>query len=489
MHHSHVDGVPVLRSSRPGPLQATLRFGVGARDETYRTRDVTRLVAALAAHETRRRFPETAEPVVVSTGVDETRFTVSGTPQEVADILRTLCRALGEPPPDRPDDTAYSCDDEAAVSLHPLAAAALNARYGAQATGLLGQEWASGLPPTPDMLRTHAATWFTRANAVLTLAGPEPVGLQLPLPSGERPHHSAPEARYPRASWTHRTIEGVAVSVETPAGSAAVAVAHRILRERMTAALARRSTSAAPAEAATVPHDTDTDVRLLFTPATTDDAEEVAATVWSEALRLARIEPAQDEVDRYRGGPESAEAQPCTLDAAARTELFGTPGLMEGVTPGDVRDAWQRAMAGAQLVVPAGLLLDLAGPDGRRLWCTSCWTWDELPPWGEAFHEPLVKRAFRRAGERHWTILTPDSVVTCRTGAYHALRFDDVVALERWGPERVLIGRCGCDIGIDPAWYRGGRRLIRALDEAVPAELAFDGAERGRSHEERPPRA
>ncbi|MDQ0760629.1 hypothetical protein [Streptomyces canus] len=488
MHHSHVDGVPVLRSSEPGPLHATLRFGVGARDETYRTRGVTRQVAALAAHETRRRLPVTAEPVVY-TGVEETRFTVSGTPQEVTDILRTLCRALGEPPTGRPDETAFSCDDEAAVSLHPLAAAALNARYGAQAAGLLGQECTGCLPPTPDMLRTHAATWFTRANAVLTLTGPDPVGLRLPLPPGERPHRSAPKARYPRASWTHRGIEGVAVSLEAPAGSAAVAVAHRIVRERMTAALARRSASAAPAEAATVPHDSDTDVRLLFTPAPAGDTEEVAATVWSEALRLARIEPAQDEVDRHRDGPGSAGAQPCALDMAARTALFGTPCPLEGVTPGDVRDAWQRAMAGAQLVVPEGLLLHLAGPDGRRLWCTSCWTWDELPPWGEAFHEPLVKRAFRRAGERHWTVLTPEAVVTCRTGVHHALRFDDVVALQRWGPERVLIGRCGCDIGIDPAWYRGGRRLVRAVDEAVPAELAFDGAEGGRPPEGRPPHA
>ncbi|MEU0945212.1 hypothetical protein ABZ379_20815 [Streptomyces canus] len=488
MHHSHVDGVPVLRSSRSGPLHATLRFGVGARDETYRTRGVTRLVAAFAAHETRRRLPETAEPVV-STGVEETRFTVSGTPREVTDILETLCRVLGDPSPDLTDETAYRCDDEGAVFLHPLAAAALNARYGAQGAGLLGQECSGCRLPTPDMLRTHAATWFTRANAVLTLTGPDPVGLLLPLPPGERPHRAAPEARYPRASWTHRTIEGVAVSVEAPAGSAAVAVAHRIVQERMTAALARRSASTAPAEAATVPHDTETDVRLLFTPATTDDVAEIAATVWSQALRLARIEPAQDEVERHRGGQESAEAQPCTLDAAARTELFGTPGLVEGVTPGDVRDAWQRAMAVAQLVVPDGLLLDLAGPDGRRLWCTSCWTWDELPPWGEAFHEPLMKRAFRGAGERHWTVLTPESVVTCRTGVHHALRFDDVVALERRGPERVLVGRCGCDIGIDPAWYRGGRRLIRAVDDAVPAELAFDGAEGGRPHGERPPHA
>ncbi|RFC71119.1 hypothetical protein DXZ75_28675 [Streptomyces sp. AcE210] len=68
-------------------------------------------------------------------------------------------------------------------------------------------------------------------------------------------------------------------------------------------------------------------------------------------------------------------------------------------------------------------------------------------------------------------------MVSCKPGAHHELPFDDVLGLERWGLERNLIGRCGCNVGIDPAWYRGGQRLIRALDDAVPAELAFDGAE------------
>ncbi|MGW0185706.1 hypothetical protein ACWDV7_08155 [Streptomyces sp. NPDC003362] len=66
------------------------------------------------------------------------------------------------------------------------------------------------------------------------------------------------------------------------------------------------------------------------------------------------------------------------------------------------------------------LLLDLVGPDGRRLWCTSCWTWDEMAPWG---------------------------------------------------------GGVPCPIGIDPASYQGRERLVRAVDEAVPAGLAVDGAE------------
>ncbi|MEU2287076.1 hypothetical protein ABZ614_35055 [Streptomyces sp. NPDC013178] len=483
MHHSHVDGVPVLRFSEPGPLRATLRFGVGARDETYRTLGISRLVAALAVHATQRRLPQEAEPVV-STGLEETRFTVSGSREEVSDCLEALCSALSDLPTDRLGEVARALEGEVARSLDPRAVGALNARYGSQAAGLEGHERSRHHLPTADMLLGHAAAWFTRGNAVLTLTGPAPVGLRLPLPPGERPRRSAPQARHPRASWTHRNIDGVALSVEASVGSAAAAVAHRILRERVTATLACQPVSAAPAEAATALLDSGTVVRLLLASARTSDAEGVAATVWSEALSLAGEEPTAAEVARHCAPLEGAPARLRTLDDAARSELFGTPCLdegsrrraLEGVTPRDVRDSWQQAMERAQLVVPNGLLLDFAGPDGRRLWCTSCWTWDEIPPWGQVFREPLVKRAFRRAAERHWVVLTPESVVSCRPGMYHELRFDDVIALERWGAERNLIGRCGCNVGIDPGWYRDGQRLARAVDEAVPAELAFDGA-------------
>ncbi|MDT7839759.1 hypothetical protein [Streptomyces justiciae] len=273
--------------------------------------------------------------------------------------------ALGELPVD-----GVAAGVGAASSLPWPAAAALNARYGAQASGLDGQERTCPWPPTTEMVQAHAATWFTKANAVLTLTGPETVGLRLPLPEGDRRQRSAPRARYPRASWTHRSIDGIAVSVETPVDSAASDVAHRVLHDRVTAALAERPTPVGPVETTVVPHDSKAVVRLLFTPAPADAIEEVAMPL---------------------------------LDIAAHAELFGTPDpdedgrrrASDAVTPDDVRDAWRLAMSQAQLVVPSGQLLDLAGPDGRRLWYTSCWTWDELPPWGEKFHEPPHRRAFR----------------------------------------------------------------------------------------------
>ncbi|MFG2295940.1 hypothetical protein [Streptomyces sp. NPDC048603] len=502
MYRTHIDGVPVLRLSEPGPLRATLRFGAGARDEDFRTLGINRLIAALAVRCTAR--PEGAvheEPAgtgaaagtesagtgaVGAAGPEETRFEVSGSPEEVAACLESLCRALSDLPAGRLGEVADVLDGGDTRYLDPRAAVALNTRFGSQAAGLHGHHRDGDHLPTEDMLRAHAAAWFTRSNAVVTLTGPVPAGLRLPLPGGERPRRTAPVARCPRPSWTCRETDGVALSTEAAIGSLAAAAAHGLLRERVTAVLSGRPGTSAPPEETTVLRDSVTVVRLLLADASGDDAAAVAATVWAEALRLAREEPAPDEVARHIHRPEGAAGRLRTLEDAARHELFGTPCLDQGslsrageaVTPADVSDAWRRALAQAQVVVPAPLALDLAGPDGRVLWGTFCWVWDELPPWGEEFRRPRLTRMLRRDPDgTDWVVLTPDAVVSCRPGRIHELRFEDVIALERWGTVRNLIGRCGCSIGIDPSWYRGGERLVRAVDEAVPAHLAFEAAD------------
>lgn len=486
MYRSHVDGIPVLRFGEAGQLHAALRFGVGTRDETYRTLGISRLIANLAADATRAQLRSTAQ-LAVSSGLEETWFTASGTQEEVSDCLRELCVVLSDLPTERLGQVAEALHGERTHSLDPRALGALNARYGSQAAGLEGHEDREHHLPTVEMLLDHAAAWFTRANAVLTLIGPDPADLHLPLPTGERPHHSAPKARYSGASWTFRDIDGITLSFESSVESMAVAIAHRILQERVSAALTFHHGSAVPVGTATALNDSVTTTRLLLTPpVSSGTVQEVAATVWAQALGLAMEDPTPAEVNRHRSSLEDTPAHLRILGHAAREELFGTPFLdedsrrrtVEGITPRDVRDSWQQALAQIQLVIPHGVILDLVRPDGGRLWCTSCWIWDELPPWGTEFREPLTKRAFRRAADRHWAVLTPRSVVTCWPTMYHELRFDDVLALERWGPVRKLIGRCGCTVEINPVWYHDGQRLVRALDENVPAELAFDGAVR-----------
>ncbi|MYW62573.1 hypothetical protein GTY65_00535 [Streptomyces sp. SID8379] len=488
MISSYVDGVPTLRIPAPGPVRACLRFGVGARDETYSTLGVGRAVAALATI----GCPTGQVAPDISAGLDETRFSVSGSLEDVGACLKNLCLALSGLPVDRFGEATDEPDFGGAGTFDPRVAAALNARYGSQAEGLPGHVDVLLRPPAAESVLRHAATWFTRTNAVLTWIGPEPAGLRLPLPQGPTPHRTAPQARHSRASWTHRNINGVALSVEMPAQSAAASAAHRILRARVAAALPAGQSGPAETESVTTVHDSATLVRLLLAPASAADAHNVAATLWSQALFLADKEPTSAEV-AHHGAPTRESAQPtlATFDAAARAVLFDTPHprnalnsepdgprpAPEAVTPAHVRAAWRQALQGAQLVVPPGLLLDFAAPDGRRLWCTSCWTWDESAPWGRTFREPPLKRAVRRSARTQWAVLTDESLVSCRPGAHHELRFDDVLALERHGSDRALIGICGCTIGISPSWYRGGQQLVRAIDNAVSADLTFDCAD------------
>jgi hypothetical protein len=474
MHRSHLDGVPVFRFTESGLVHAALRFGVGTRDETFRTLGITRVVAALAVETVRRRIPEEPQLAVpvgvgigVGVGVEETCFTVSGRAEDVAARLTALSLALSELSDlsaERLEEVARRLHHEVDETVDPRAVAALNARYGSHTAGLECGKHGWHHLPTAGMVLEHTAAFFTRANAVLTFTGPDPAGLRLPLPQGVRPRRTAPAARYPRTPWTHRDIDGVVLSVEAPVDSAAAAVAHRILRERLASALGRGSEAAAPVEVTAALHDRGRLVRLLVTSATASDAEAVAATVWREAMRLARQEPASEELVRARTEAEGLPARLRTLDDVARGELFGTPCLDEGsrrravesVTPRDVRDAWQEAMAQAQLVVPQGLLLDPRRPGQSSPVVHVLLDLGRAGPVGEVFRPPLARRAFTRASERHWMVLTAESIVACTPGAYHELRFDDVVALERWGPARNVIGPCGCPVGIDPASYRGG---------------------------------
>lgn len=485
MHHRYVvDGMPVLWNSQPGLLRATLRFSVGLRDEEYATFGISRRIAELTAHTVRRQRPELPAPVVTS-GFEETQFTVSGRPDHVTEALEVLCQVLSDLPAGQGDDVAIGNGDGPGRWFDVRTAAALNARYGSQGAGLAGHEEIQDCAPGNDALLAHAEAWFNRSNTVLTLTGPEPEVLRLPLPPGERPSRHAPSASHSDASWAFRDTDSVTLSVETPLVSAAATVACRILAERVTAALADRAGSAPGAEVTTVLHDATTAIRILVVTPPAGEVETVATMLWAQARGLALAEPTRDEVIRNTSSHNGAPAGQSALDAAARSELFGTPFLSEGsnaaafaaVTERDVRAAWHRAMERAQLVVPTGPILRLAGPGGRRLWCSTCWTWDEKAPWGQVFRPSLVKHLRTRTKQRHWAVLTPTSVVACTPQAYHELRFDDVLALERWGAERRLIGRCGCTIGINPAWFRNGQRLIQAVDKAVPADLTFDGVD------------
>jgi hypothetical protein len=169
MYRSHLDGVPAFHFTDSGSLHAALRFGVGTRDESFRSLGITRLVAALAVDGTRRQFPG-GPRLGISVGIEETRFTVSGAAEDVVACLTALCVALSDPPTERLEEVARALRHGGGESADPRAVAALNARYGSHAAGLECGEHGWHHLPTADMA----------SNAVLTSTGPDPSAPGLP---------------------------------------------------------------------------------------------------------------------------------------------------------------------------------------------------------------------------------------------------------------------------------------------------------------------
>ncbi|MEV8628559.1 hypothetical protein [Streptomyces sp. NPDC051079] len=140
MHHSHVvDGIPVFRISQHGALEATLCFGVGVRDEKYATFGISHRIAQLTAHALHRQRPELPKPVVKS-GFEETRFMVTGSPDEVSEGLELLCRSLSDLPGAVLGEAVTATGEGYGQWFDEGAASALNARYGSQGAGLAGHE-------------------------------------------------------------------------------------------------------------------------------------------------------------------------------------------------------------------------------------------------------------------------------------------------------------------------------------------------------------
>ena len=183
MIRTEIDGVPVLWEQGPEPMTAALVFGVGARDETFRTTGVTHLIEHLVMASL-ERSPLDRNAMV---DLNSTVFHATGRPEAVVDFINCVCAAVSDLPLGRLEKESRVLRAEEGIAEHPAVAVALIARYGYRAQGLAG---AAG--PGPEQLsRTqvldHARRYFTRANAVLVLSAQPPPGLRLDLPDGTRP--------------------------------------------------------------------------------------------------------------------------------------------------------------------------------------------------------------------------------------------------------------------------------------------------------------
>ncbi|WP_328740230.1 hypothetical protein OHA91_27865 [Streptomyces erythrochromogenes] len=485
MQRSSTDGVTVLwqTAPAPGPLTAVLSFGTGVRDETAPTLGVTRLVEALAMTRVGNRPHEFGSTV----GEEMTHFIATGTPDDITGFLLAVCSALGDLPLLDTGHTTRLLGIHAPLTCDHRGSAPLDARYGPHGLGLLAHQ----RPDTyarlgPDAARTHAATHFTRGNAVLTLDGPPPAGLSLPLPAGTRPDRPAPRLRADTAgTWQHRQVDTVSLLLTSRAHEPVADAACHVLGHRVEHSTHRTRGITDEPTLHRFLRDRLTLDRVLALHPADGHAEEAAEILWQETLNLARRGPTRDELDTFtahtRAQLDCSHSHWTALHRAFTAEHFGIPHHDSGtllaqhtaVTAQDVTDYLRRALTDAVLVVPLDASPRLTTLHGTPLPSSTCWRFhgQHTPTPGTRFRMNPLRRATTPRHERAEYVLTSWGLVARDAQDEHPIRFDEIALMRHDGPGRIVLAGCGCTQHVYPDHVARGERLIAALDAAVPAHL------------------
>ncbi|MFB6824789.1 hypothetical protein ACFCXA_24785 [Streptomyces virginiae] len=485
MQRTSADGVTVLWTAAPtpGPLTAHLSFGSGVRDETAPTMGVTRVIEALVMSTTGNRLHEFTSTV----DTEETSFHAKGTPEDITGFLHAVCAAVSDLPLHRTEHTARLLGIHGARIPHHHAAEPLSARFGPHGAGLVMHHDPTMYEHiTPDTVRTHAATHFTRGNAVLALDGPPPPGLTLPLPAGPPPARTTPRDRT-SASWQHRPVSTASLLLTSGTGDLAADVAHLVLRRRVEHTARELRGVSDTITAHRFLRDRLTYDRVLLLDLLDGHAETATEILWHETLRLTREGPAQDELDEFtahtRAALDFTDGPWRSLERAVTAEHFGIPYLDDrtlleryaAVTPQDARTYLERALTDAVLVVPHQVFPRLRTLRRTPLPNSDCWRLNGEHPAtdGTRFRMRRFRRATTPRHERGGYVLTPwGLVIRDANGDEHDIRFDQVALLIHDGPGRIVLTGCGCAMNVHPHQVARGERLVAALDAAVPAHLA-----------------
>lgn len=482
MHHEEIDTVPVLWAEAPGPLEATLYFGCGARDETMRTLGVTHLVEHLAMSTLPRlHFEHNA-----SVDLALTAFTCTGRPEQVVDFLARVCAALTDLPLDRIEQEAGVLAAEDGAVADPTTGELLSHRYGATGLGL-----ASYRGPGPDRIPAEAVRdtvrrYFHAGNAVLTLTGPPPAGLRLPLPAGDRPDRTAAQPVLETGpSWRPEHVPGPGIALHGDLQDHALFLATRVLAERLRQSARVRKGLSYDVSGATVWAGPGHGERTLVLDARDGEEKQVTELLWAEALELARTGPTAEElaeeVEAVREAQLDPRSTPHELGEAAGDLLLGgdhqDPGerlaALTAVTPDRARASYAAALATALLVTPCGDVHSLATPDGAPLPRFHCLV-DEVPSGGRVFRPPLTARLFSGEARRARLTATERGLwATGPDGKTHHIPFDEVVAVEMHGPGRLVFGVSTCFIPVMPELYGDVAAAVRLIDSAVPERLRY----------------
>lgn len=466
-----VDGVVTFRGDWDlANTMATLLFGFGYADETLPESGWQHFVehSAMAPQSARRDAGVNAWVAPQETG-----FTVFGAPDEVRSFLTELGEWLCRPQWDRwhTEISVLRAEDE--QEGDNFLARLLCRHFGLRGPGLRRVPTVGLSRATPDLLSDRIRRTLTRGNAVLTICGPEPVGLRLPLPEGP-PVPSRPLPPLNPPGQFHVAPQFSLSAIVDRSGP--WWMAHRAVAAALTDRLRQRSGgSYAPfsdyvrvsAESALLYFGAD--ATSEYSPHVVDHALEVIDRIAEQGPSTADLTRVAKEVERGLDGRERMIAD---LTAHATAELgngrYRSPEqIIEGaraVTPDEVAVA-MRAFRDAMIVgVPAGTPLDEQGRVAGRFVSNE--------------QQPVPRSTVRGVRHLDWPLVTERLLVDeggmeVQSGEV-ALRvdLDELVGvLGTRDGERVLMQGDGGLLMVDSRHWHGGDVHIRRLDELVPEGL------------------
>ncbi|MFF7454440.1 insulinase family protein [Kitasatospora sp. NPDC008115] len=483
MPYDRIDGVPVIWTETPGPLEATLMFGCGLQDETFRTLGVTHMVEHLAMSTLPRlHFEHNA-----SVSLTLTDFTCTGRPEQVVDFLARVCAALTDLPLGRIEQEAGVLAAEGSGTADPVTAELLSIRYGTQGLGLASFNGPGADRIPLDAVRETVARHFHAGNAVLALTGPPPEDLRLPLPPGPsttRAPHPAP--RTTRSSWHRADVPGPGLLLSCDLNDQAMLLAAHVLSQRLTDTVRHQHGLSYDVGGTAVYVGPGRGERSIQLDVREGQEKRVAELLWQEAVRLATEEPTEAELAEEREGAREFLTDPRTADLEvverAADLLLGEThldaqtrlALQAEVTPAQVREAFATAMESALLLVPCGVeVLVLGRPDGSGLPAGGCSERTELPA-GPQYRPPLLTRARFGAARKVRLVVNADGAWwQDEEGVIHGFPYSEVVGVEVHEGALVLQGRGNCFVPVVPDLFSGLGPAIATVEAAVPEALRY----------------
>jgi zinc protease len=460
---TEVDGVTTVVAPTTGPMRAGLVFRVGRADETLPIAGVTHLVEHLALHRhglTDYHYNGTTRSVF-------THFHIQGSAEDVVSFLSGVCAGLTDVPVDRLETEKQILRTEEAGRTRAVNESVPMWRHGARDYGLVSYpEW--GLSRlTEDDVWQWIATWFTRDNAVLWVAGELPGGLRLPLPPGARRTVPAPSSALPvTPAYFTGNRDAVVLDALVDRGAAGSVYAGVLERELYRALRLDWGFSYTTGASYDVVGDQVAAITALADALPDKSGAALGGFIdVLMKLKVGRIDPGDIEAVRAKAAealrhPDIAAARLPTLAVNLLTGLANLTvdelrAELNAVTVADVQRAAQQATTTALLMVPRGHTADWAG-------------FAAAPMYSDAAVAGTRYRSLEHDDVS--LVVGADGVSIVTTGGPATVRFDECAALLAW-PDgaRRLVGYDGITIAVEPTLYTIDAHGVAAIDAGVPA--------------------